>query len=288
MFKKIILTVVIFVLLIVLLAFVYTCSPSKKPITQINAKEVGWEFGVQMYAFKKYPFATSLDLTKLAGISIIEEFNEHKMGKNFGGNYFGKMDDANVIKLQKLLKDKNVTMSSVYANSPKDIKEWNNYFKNGKKLGIKFIVCEPKKNEINLLDSLSEVTGIKIALHDHPKGESDYWHPDSVLAVIKDRKNFGACADLGHWARSGLDPVTCLKKLEGHILGIHAKDINEFGNIYAEDVEPGKGVIDFNGVFKELQRQNFKGIMYFECEYNFFYNILDIIKAKKYLLAEGK
>ena len=184
-----------------------------------------------------------------------------------------------------MMKDKNLTMSSIYANSPKNIQDWYNYFNIGKKLGIKYIVCEPRKNELNLLDSLSEVTGIKIAVHDHPKGESDYWHPDSVLAVIKGRKNFGACADLGHWARSGLNPVTCLKMLEGHILGIHAKDINEFGNIHAEDVESGQGVIDYDGVYKELKRQQYKGVMHIECEYNFYYNIKDIISARNYLLG---
>ena len=52
----------------------------------------------------------------------------------------------------------------------------------------------------------------------------------SVLAAIKGRTPLmGACADVGHWMRSGLDPVECLKKLEGHIICLHFKDLNEMG-----------------------------------------------------------
>jgi sugar phosphate isomerase/epimerase len=38
-------------------------------------------------------------------------------------------------------------------------------------------------------------------------------------------KRIGACCDTGHWVRSGLHPVECLKKLEGRILGFHLKDV---------------------------------------------------------------
>jgi sugar phosphate isomerase/epimerase len=279
----VIVTIIVSILILVLVYFILNIG--KKPITPLNAKNVSWEIGVEMYAFKKYPFATSIEMAKYAGISTIEEFLEHKIGKDFNNNYFGKMDEADIIKMQKILLEKKIKMMSIYANSPKNINDWYNYFKIGKGLGIKYIVCEPRKNELDLLDSLSKVTGIKVALHDHPKGESEYWHPDSVLAVIRERKNFGAFADLGHWARSGLDPVVCLKKLEGHIWGIHAKDIDEFGNIQANDVEIGRGVIDYNAVYKELQRQHFNGIMYFECEYNFYFNLIDIINVRKYLLG---
>ena len=52
--------------------------------------------------------------------------------------------------------------------------------------------------------------------------------PDSVLAAIKGHPNIGSCADVGHWSRNGLNPVECLKKLEGHVFGVHLKDIVKF------------------------------------------------------------
>ena len=50
------------------------------------------------------------------------------------------------------------------------------------------------------------------------------------MKVCKDRsKRIGACADTGHWLRSGLNPLECLKKLEGRIISLHFKDLNEKG-----------------------------------------------------------
>ena len=90
--------------------------------------------------------------------------------------------------------------------------------------------------------------------------------PDSVLAAIEGHPNFGACADLGHWPKSGIDPVDGVKKLAGHIIAIHLKDIAEFNNTKIQDVPVGKGVVNFPGVFEELKRQGFKGNIYIEMD----------------------
>ena len=80
-----------------------------------------------------------------------------------------------------------------------------------------------------------------MAIHEHPKGHSIYWDPDSVLAAIKGRSPLmGACTDVGHWMSSGLDPVECLKKLDGHIICLHFKDLNEMAR--AHDVPWGTGI----------------------------------------------
>ncbi len=134
-----------------------------------------------------------------------------------------------------------------------------------------------------MIDSLAGLYKMKIAIHEHAKGISAYWHPDSVLAAIKGHANIGACADLGHWARSGLNPVECLKLLDGHIIGLHLKDVAEMNNAKAQDVDPGTGVIDFTGVIKELKRQNFKGYIQVECEHNMENNLADVKDAIRYI-----
>ena len=80
-----------------------------------------------------------------------------------------------------------------------------------------------------MVDSLAGVYGIKVAIHDHPKPNM-YWSPDSVLAATQGHSNIGSCADIGHWARNGVDPVEALKKLEGHVIGAHLKDIVKFND----------------------------------------------------------
>jgi len=55
-----------------------------------------------------------------------------------------------------------------------------------------------------------------------------------------------------------------LKKLEGHILAIHFKDIAEYNNPKIRDVPAGTGVVNFPAVFQELKRQNFTGYIMIE------------------------
>jgi sugar phosphate isomerase/epimerase len=103
-----------------------------------------------------------------------------------------------------------------------------------------------------------------------------------VLAAIKGHKNLGACADLGHWARSGLNPVDCLKKLEGHLIGAHLKDIVEFNQQRARDTVVGKGVLDFPPIFQEFKRQNFKGMFSVEHESNWYHNMPGVKEAVRF------
>lgn len=285
MIQKNTLPALILIISLASFSFINIIPKKETPINPSTKRNFGWKIGLQLYSFKDHPFATATEMAKNSGVTFVEAFTEHNMGKAFNDSTFGKLDEISIIKLEKMMKANNLKMSSIYANNPKSVRDWDNYFKIGVRLGIKYIVCEPRKKDLNILDSLSGLYGIKVAIHEHAKGESAYWHPDSVLAVIKGRKNFGACADIGHWARSGLDPVACLKMLEGHIIGVHAKDIDEFGNVKAKNVESGKGVVDFNAVYKELQRQQFKGVMHIECEYNFDNNLQDVINARRYLLG---
>lgn len=78
--------------------------------------------------------------------------------------------------------------------------------------------------------------------------------PNYILSVIKDRdRRIGACADTGHWARSNLDPVECLRILKGRIVSSHLKDLNEKGIVAAHDVPCGTGVSDIPAILEELK-----------------------------------
>jgi sugar phosphate isomerase/epimerase len=66
----------------------------------------------------------------------------------------------------------------------------------------------------------------------------------------------GACADIGHWLRSGLVPVECLKKLRGRVIEFHFKDITGTGEA-AEDVVWTTGQVDIRGIMEEMKRQKF-------------------------------
>ncbi|HEY6976774.1 MAG TPA: sugar phosphate isomerase/epimerase, partial [Chitinophagaceae bacterium] len=184
-------------------------------------------------------------------------------------------------KLKQLLQSKGIQIVAMGVISPKNKKEWKKAFDLAKEFGLSYITAEPNKNQWDMVDSMAGSYEIKIAIHDHPK-PNPYWSPDSVLAAAQGHPNIGACADVGHWARNGLNPVECLKKLEGHVYGVHLKDVIKFDDTKAEDTVVGKGVIDFPAVFQELKRQNFNGMLSIEHESNWYHSLPDVINTVKY------
>ena len=86
-----------------------------------------------------------------------------------------------------------------------------------------------------------------------------------MLAACKDRcKLIGSCGDTGHWMRAGYVPIDTLKKLEGRVMHLHFKDLDESGR-KGHDVPWGTGKADAKGMMQELKRQGYKG--YFSIEY---------------------
>lgn len=242
-----------------------------------------WKKGVALFSFHRHPFETAIAMADTAGVRFVEGFSFYKLGTTFNDSTMGNPGQQALDLMQRSLKEKNISMTSMYVEGAENAEDWKRYFELGKTLGLEYIVCEPDKAHWDIIDSLAGIYGIKIAIHEHAKGISAYWHPDSVIAAIKGHSNIGACADLGHWARSGLDVVECLRKLEGHIIGIHLKDISEAGNPNAKDVNPGTGVIDFPAVLAELKRQKFTGYIQVECEHNLDNNVADVKDALRYI-----
>ena len=238
-----------------------------------------WKIGVQLWTFRLFSFVDAISKVDSSGAKFIEAFPGQKMGGDFGkkttmGPELSAEDRS---KVKELLKSKGITMIAFGVTGGKDEKEWQKLFEFAKDMGLQYITVEPEKKYWGLVDSLAGAYGIKAAIHDHPK-PSYYWHPDSVLAAVTGHSNIGACADLGHWSRSGLDVVECLKKLEGHIIGVHFKDVKEFGNKDGEDVITGTGVNKWPDIFAELKRQQFAGMFSIERENNWQNNLPDVIQ----------
>jgi sugar phosphate isomerase/epimerase len=180
-----------------------------------------------------------------------------------------------------------MTMPSIYADA-KTLEEWKHLFDQAKKIGLKFMVGEP---DPQFLDDINRMAGqyqMKFAIHEHAKGLSKYWHPDSAMAAIKDRENLKICADIGHWVRSGLDPLECLKKVEGNVISVHVKDLDSFGNLNATDVNISTGIIDYPKVFEELKRQQFDGYVFIECEHDWEDNLKDVKESVNYITQVSK
>jgi sugar phosphate isomerase/epimerase len=255
--------------------FLFTSAKDSGDVTK------DWKLGVQMWTFHYFPFVTALDKVDSSGIKYIEAFPGQTLGAGMEGKFGITMSEADKTKLKELLKSKGIRIIAMGVIVPRTIDDWKKYFDLAKEFGLSYITAEPLKNQWDQVDSLAGIYKIKVAIHDHPK-PNVYWSPDSVLAATVGHPNLGSCADVGHWSRNGLNPVDCLKKLEGHIFGVHLKDIKEFNNTHAADTVVGKGINDFPAIFAELKRQNFKGMLSIEQESNWYNNVPDVISTRNF------
>ena len=222
------------------------------------------------YTFRKFPISEAIAKTAALGVHYMSiSGSVNLVGTNSVGTTTLSEKDQQAI-LDKLKADgispKFVNIGVVQL--PPDEAKSRKVFEFAKKFGIDTLVAEPATNALDTVEKLCKEYNIRVAIHDHPKGHSIYWNPEAVLAAIKGRTPLmGACADVGHWMRSGLDPVECLKKLDGHIICLHFKDLNEMGP-KAHDVPWGTGVGKTKELMAELKRQNFHGAFCVEYEYH--------------------
>jgi sugar phosphate isomerase/epimerase len=246
-----------------------------------------WKLGIQAWSFHLNTLAEALDKMDSCGVKFMEGFPPQKIGAGIAGTMDYHMDAATQQKVLKLLRKKGIKMVSYGVVSPKTDGDWMQLFKFAKAMGLTTIVSEPTLEQIPMISKLCDEYKIDVAIHNHAR-PTHYWSPEIVLAAIKGASpRIGACADIGHWLESGLDPVECMKKLRGHIKEFHMKDENMKGRGKgAHDVPMGTGVIDMAGVMQEMKRQDFKGFAFIEYEYHFKDNVPDVKASADYFRKE--
>lgn len=228
----------------------------------VDPKE--WKFGAALWTFHTFNFPESLDKVDSAGLKYIEPNTFHKAGPDLKDSVIGQLSPAGIEKLKSMIAAKGLTCESIYIVGDSTVNSWKKQFDIAKQLGVQFVTTEPPLTMWNSIDSLAGAYGIKVAIHEHWRGVSHYWDTDTTLMAIKDHPNFYVCADLGHWPKSGVNPLDAVKKLSGHIIGIHLKDIAAYNDPKLRDVPVGTGVVDFPAIFAELKKQGFNGHIYIE------------------------
>ena len=223
-----------------------------------------WKLGVALWTFHTVNFPQSLDKVDSAGIKYIEPNTFHSAGPELKDSMILQLSPAGIEKLKAMIAQKGLTAESIYIVGDSTIQSWKKQFDIAKQLGVKYVTTEPPLDMWDSIDSLAGVYGVKVAIHEHWKGVSHYWNPDTTLMALKGHPNFGVCADLGHWPKSGIDPLDAVKKLSGHIIGVHLKDIAAYNDPALRDVPVGTGVVNFPAIFEELKKQNFNGHIYIE------------------------
>lgn len=227
------------------------------------AEKLGWRLGTQAWTFRDRSLFETIETAERLGLKYIELFEGQTLQKDNEVVTVGPsmaVADRDLL-AEKLKKHGVCAVSFGVCHPTADEKSTRRIFDFAKALKLENISCEPDESALDLLEKLCVEYGINAAIHDHPK-PSHYWNPETVLRCVGKRgKRLGACADTGHWKRSGLVPVDCLKMLEGRVIELHFKDIKN-----GEDQPWGTGDCDARGILNELHRQGFRGLINVEYE----------------------
>ena len=239
----------------------FSCNTAPKKLTR---EDLGWKLGTQAYTFRNFTFFEAVEKTKALGLHYIEAYPGQKIGGGMDGVMNYDMDSTSRQKIKDYLQKEGVELIAFGVIVPRTTGQWDSLFAFAQEMGVSNIVSEPLPEQLPYVSKLCDQYQINVAIHNHPK-PSHYWSPDTLLAATSGLSTrIGSCADLGHFIRSGLDPLESLRKLEGHLIEFHFKDVSVNGP-EAEDTIWGTGICDLPAIISEIQRQHFKG--YFSIEY---------------------
>jgi len=279
-------TAVLAVCLVGMAALFSSCAgPEALQVTSHPATDAyeGWHLGCQAYTFRNFTFYEAVDKEASLGLDWIEAYPGQRVSAETADLRFSDMPPEIRQKVKTKLADAGVRLVNYgVVDLPADTVECRKVFDFARDMGIETIVSEPLEEAFDLIEKLCEEYQIKVAIHNHPK-PSHYWNPDKVLEVCKGRsKLIGACGDTGHWMRSGVNPLEALQKLEGRLISLHFKDLNELGVHETHDVVWGTGKADVKALLTELDRQNFQGVFSIEYEYNWDNSVPEIRRCVAY------
>jgi sugar phosphate isomerase/epimerase len=249
----------------------HTENAPYKGVDETTMSKLGWKFAIQCWTYNTLTLFDALDSIQSLGIHYVELLSYQNISKDIPQRSGPDMDAATLEKLKAKLKETGITAIAIWVDPfPADEASLRKLFEWSEELGIETITTEPdpgNKVAMELTARLCKEYNIKIAVHNHPRNPNDdsykYWDCDFTLGVVKPYSpQIGICTDVGHWYRSGLDPMDCLKKVEGYINSVHMKDLN----LDKQDVPLGTGVLNASELLAELKRQNFKGVITLEYE----------------------
>lgn len=162
-------------------------------------------------------------------------------------------------------------------------------FEFARAMGMELLIVEPQ--DAAAWDSLERFAvefRIKVAVHNHWRG-SPYGSPAVVLDLLRQRDSLiGVCLDLGWITAAGFDAAEILHLYGDRVYDIHLKDKraqrSEVQQVQREDdpnhvlgiavtegvtwrdAIPGSGDVNWKGVFAEIRRSRWSGVMALETD----------------------
>ena len=221
----------------------------------------GFRMGIQSFSLREFDVEETLRHVHDLGLNYIEFY---------GGHFEPTHDKGEITIVDRSLAESNVRIQAHGVNAFNADHERNKHlFWFARMAGIKTITADPAPEAFDSLDELVRQFDIRVAIHNHGPGHR-YDAPSDVLDAIEGRdERIGACADLGHFIRSGVDPIDATYQLGNRLYGVHLKDYDSAG-VEATETIIGDGVLDVQEFFDALNEVDFPadGALSLEYEQN--------------------
>jgi sugar phosphate isomerase/epimerase len=233
--------------------------PSARLTPAVRAQEkLGWRLGMTAYTFHKYTLFEAIDKTAELGLSYLGGLSFQQVSDQIPKPFDCQLSPDELRQIRLKLDAAGVRLvTHFYAQIPADEAACRQVFEFARTMGIETLISEPPVESLDMIQRFCDQYDIKLAIHNHgPEQSPHYWHPDKVLEVCQGRSpRIGACADVGYWMRSGIDPVAGIRTLGKRLLAIQMHDLNELSS-EGHDVPWGAGVGQVEQQLRELKRLN--------------------------------
>lgn len=249
----------------------------------------GFVVGCQAYMFHRFTAFEAIEKTAAAGGRVIEFYPGQPFSpEDRTTKLTHHLSDEVLKQLQaKLAQHDLIAVNYGVVAIPRDETDARRLFQFVKKLGARALTTEPAADQMDLIEKLVKEFDLPVAIHNHPPHRNDasyrLWDPKYVFSLVKDRdRRIGTCGDIGHWSRSGVDPVEALRLFEGRVISVHLKDVVA-AQPEATDVPLGLGISRMREVLLELRRQKFDGNISIEYERDWEHTVPDIAQCIGYI-----
>jgi sugar phosphate isomerase/epimerase len=235
-------------------------SGALAPSTSVAAPPAGrtLTLGVASYSTRKFTLDQTLEMAKTLGVTSM----------TFKDVHIPRTDPPEATRaLRAKIEAAGITIMGggtiTIPNNPDQIKKEFDYAKNA---GFPLIYTDPEPAALDTIERLAKEYDIKVAIHNHGPEDKRWPRPQDAYAAIKSRdKRLGLCIDIGHTTRTGADPVQACRECRDRLYDMHVKDLSSKSDRESQ-VEVGRGIIDFPGLFKTLIEIGYQGQVGLEYE----------------------
>jgi len=259
--------------------------PGQMLFSQTAEKKAAISLALQTWTLRNLPnenrpicFEEAIKIMKVAGIDEVEIA---------GGNTWWCGERRRTLSLnadeKKRLRDvleENGVRAISLGGSPGTPAE----FEFAKEFGLQFLQGEPQHEDLVAVSRRAAEYGIRYAVHNHAYPTRHWDHRATIRRLQDCDPAMGICPDLGHFIRSGFDPVEVIRYCKGRIVSVHLKDLNGVNpendpetRRRLRDVAWGTGYGQVAAVLKELHDQKYEGAVIIEYDHVYPYgNVADV------------